>query len=362
MIASLRITGFRAFSDLSVERVGRVTLIVGRNNVGKTTLLEAVHLHASGANVLTAAARMLERRHEFEESELGDVDFMRLFFRPSDSHVDRFRISDIEQNDTLEVSTVWSWWEGQEEETNRRTGTTPPKDSDAELRLLAKHEGHDDVSIALDPQGGYYHARKRIRMDDRRPSSLLLPSAGFQAEEVDAAVLWDSIVLTDGEDHVMRAMQIIEPGLERIALVNAPKRRRKWERVERAAVAKIHGRAPLPLRSLGDGMNRLFELALGVVTVRQGGTFSVDEIDSGLHFTALIDVWRLIFESARALNVQVFATTHSWDCIQAFQQVAVDYPSDAILTRLQRAEDTLISEVFQGDELTIITREGIEVR
>lgn len=49
MLGSLRITGFRAFSDLTIERLGRVTLAVGKNNVGKTTLLEAVHLHASTA-------------------------------------------------------------------------------------------------------------------------------------------------------------------------------------------------------------------------------------------------------------------------------------------------------------------------
>lgn len=65
MLGSLRIKGFRAFSDLTIERLGRVTLVVGRNNVGKTTLLEAVHLHASTGSALPAARRILARRNEY---------------------------------------------------------------------------------------------------------------------------------------------------------------------------------------------------------------------------------------------------------------------------------------------------------
>ena len=65
MLGSLRITGFRAFSDLTVERLGRVTLVVGKNNVGKTTLLEAVHLHASGIYVGHMAHQILARRDEY---------------------------------------------------------------------------------------------------------------------------------------------------------------------------------------------------------------------------------------------------------------------------------------------------------
>ena len=56
MLNSLRVTNFRAFRDLHISRLGKVNLIVGRNNVGKTSLLEAVHLYSSGdvINAITA--------------------------------------------------------------------------------------------------------------------------------------------------------------------------------------------------------------------------------------------------------------------------------------------------------------------
>jgi predicted ATPase len=162
-------------------------------------------------------------------------------------------------------------------------------------------------------------------------------------------------VLTDREERIIEALSIVEPRLERIVMVKAGRSRR-------TAMAKVKGRSPLPLRSLGDGMNRLLEVALGLVSVGEGGTFLVDEIDAGLHFTTLVDVWRLVFEAAARLDVQVVATTHSWDCIEAFQQAAVAHPAEGVLVRLQRKDETFASEVFTEDDLTIISRESIEVR
>ena len=109
-------------------------------------------------------------------------------------------------------------------------------------------------------------------------------------------------------------------------------------------------------------MNRLFELALGLVNVENGGVFLIDEIDSGLHFTTLVDIWRVVFDAAARLNVQVFATTHSWECIEAFQKAATEHPEEGGLIRLERGEDGIRAESFSEEELAIITRESIEVR
>ena len=75
----------------------------------------------------------------------------------------------------------------------------------------------------------------------------------------------------------------------------------------------------VPLGSLGEGLRRMLGIALCLVTARDG-LLLVDEIDTGLYYSVLPDMWKLVFEVARRLNVQVFATTHSWDCISAFSQ------------------------------------------
>lgn len=357
MLDSLRISGFRAFPELTVQRVGRVNLVVGRNNVGKTTLLEAVHMHASGRNIFTAARRMLKRREEYLGEDLREVDLERLFYQHNGTRSETFTIGNGDGRDQLEVTWTWAWWDQAERTRIPKTSNDPPPEVDAERRFIARRQGQEDIRLSGLPRnnppgamggGGY--------LDRSRPMpSLLLPLSGFQTEAIDPATFWDGIVLTDREDRVIEALRVIEPSIERIVMVDRKGR-------HRSAVAKIRGRSPIPLRSLGDGMNRLFELAVGLVSVEGGGTFLVDEVDSGLHFTTLVDVWRLIFEAAVRLDVQVFGTTHSWDCIQAFQQAAMAYPSEGVLVRLQRTGDAIASEVFTEQDLAIITRESIEVR
>ncbi len=108
-------------------------------------------------------------------------------------------------------------------------------------------------------------------------------------------------------------------------------------------------------------MNRIFELALGLVNA-SGGLFLADEVENGVHYSAQEQLWRFIFEAASRLNVQVFATTHSWDCIEAFQRAASSHKEDGVLISLSRQDDEVKAAVFNERDIEIITRESIEVR
>ena len=78
---------------------------------------------------------------------------------------------------------------------------------------------------------------------------------------------------------------------------------------------------PIPIGSMGDGIWRLLGLALATVSA-QGGVLLVDEIDSGLHYSTMSDMWKIIWQTATKLDVQVFATTHSSDCWQSLASIA----------------------------------------
>ncbi len=98
----------------------------------------------------------------------------------------------------------------------------------------------------------------------------------------------------------------------------------------------------------------------------QDGILLIDEIESGLHYSVQPDLWRLVFEVARRLNVQVFATTHSWDCIEAFQEaIQQDSEGDGLLISLRAKADEpghVVAVLFDESELAIVTREQIKVR
>ena len=152
-------------------------------------------------------------------------------------------------------------------------------------------------------------------------------------------------------------MQIIEPDVERINFTSRP--------ISNSGILiKLHGQdEPIPLRSMGEGMHRILALAMAAVTV-ENGVLLVDEIDTGLHYQTQTDMWRLILEIAERLNVQVFATTHSWDCITAFQEALAQSEDSSVgkLFRLSRKDENIRAIEYTPDELSIAVRQSIEVR
>ena len=130
----------------------------------------------------------------------------------------------------------------------------------------------------------------------------------------------------------------------------------------RTAIVRAEGLPrPVPLRSFGDGLNRLFGIVLSLVNAK-GGLLLIDEFENGMHHTVQTDTWRAIFRLAGQLDVQVIATSHSWDAIEAFQVAAAEAQDEGVLIRLARKGEDVIPTLFREDELAIATREHIEVR
>ena len=125
--------------------------------------------------------------------------------------------------------------------------------------------------------------------------------------------LWEHIVLTPKEDIILDAFRILEPNLDRIAFLNLIS-------LEFSIKLKLKDNpTPVPLGSMGDGLYRILALIIALVNCEKG-ILLIDEVDTGLHYSALTKMWQLVIETARKLNVQVFATTHSWDALAAFQK------------------------------------------
>jgi len=109
-------------------------------------------------------------------------------------------------------------------------------------------------------------------------------------------------------------------------------------------------------------MQRMFGIALALVNAKDG-MLLIDEFENGLHYSVQPDLWRLIFQVARRLNVQVFATTQSWDCVEAFQKAAQeDTQNEGVLIRLESKKGKIVATLFDERQLGIATREQIEVR
>lgn len=387
MLDSLRIKNFRSLQDLEIARLGRVNLLVGKNNSGKSTVLEALRLYAGNAQrpLLEAIAQEHNERASVNDTDALEADSTSLPFqgfftgRRFPSNGDAIEIGSASTTaDRLSLSHGWLQELSTEpEEVNgelvRRTQRkflSPEQAADAQGDLepvIVVRKGERVL-----PPIGLNLVRRgvpRLAYASALPCSVI-PTQFIPMEEL--ALAWDDIVLTEREEVVKKALRLIEPHLENLAFVqpeaygaNTPALR---TRLSRTAMVKLKDTArPVPLNSMGDGMVRVLQLALKVYSAK-GGFLLIDEFENGLHYSVQKSVWNLLFELAEQHNIQVFATTHSWDCIESFTQVAVERKqTDGYLFRMGRSQRTsdqgrIIATAFDESALAHITQTDMEVR
>ncbi|RYD60538.1 MAG: ATP-binding protein [Verrucomicrobiaceae bacterium] len=374
LLPSFRIQGFRAFRDLEIPRLGRVNLIVGKNNVGKTTVLEALKVYANGAAAPWEVRRLLERRQELLRGTARDktqssIDIERIYFQsPNAFRHSSFQLGPCSDEAQLSIQSGWlitsvsSEEPGYKEEFFSASSEILPGESPGEEVLEVRYGG-------LPPRHSYLRSltdnvRGIPKLDMRRGARpelqgilncQYLPARGFDSSDI--GTLWDNVVLTSGEQSMLRALRIIASDIERISLVEDPRQ----QGLRYALIIKEKHTTPEPLHSMGDGMSRIFELALGLANSKEG-LFLIDEVENGVHYSAQEQLWRFIFEASSQLDVQVFATTHSWDCIAAFQKAASSHAENGMLISLAQVNGEIKTAVFDEKDLEIITRQSIEVR
>ena len=109
-------------------------------------------------------------------------------------------------------------------------------------------------------------------------------------------------------------------------------------------------------------MRRLLALSLSLVRT-DGGFLLIDEIDTGLHVSVMEEMWKLVVSTAQRSNVQVFATTHSYDCIRGLADFVESSPSLASEISVQKIENTLAEAVnLDAEQVRIVVWQDLEVR
>jgi len=373
VLTSLEIKNFRTFSHLFIERLGRVNLILGKNKVGKTTLLEALRLYAS-AWPPTTVMSILDERDEIARLPNGDgILLLHSLFRGRDpEREDEITIGEVGEQEGAFLATADFEMErpGQSDEAAAYSPVGRPR--------LKMTSGRLNCHVHPDGRWGYMIASgtQKWKVPEPPHEPPCLRSVGVQKKhEQTIADWWDAISLTDAESRVVDAMRPVAL-LRGVRFVSDGRRD-----AGRKAIARIEGfDEPMPLATLGDGVVRMFQIAVGLeyaavyaqrareenATLKNAPPLLlIDEVDAGIHHTLHVDLWRFIFRTARLLDVQVFATTHSWDCVKGFAEaIADDDEADGLVVRLERDEDEVATRaiVIDRKKLPIIARDAIEVR
>lgn len=375
MLRDLTIQGYRCFGDFSVDGLARVNLIVGANNSGKTSFLEAVHL-LSRQDDKNALPELMHARGEYVEfsNASGYTEYQyqisHLFYghQPQASgeavRGNAFQISTrVDSSLSLQAvlkrpeppSPESSWAKYLETQGSelRRVFTEA-----APLELTLMYYSSPDQLLRATP----YLANRDlfIRPGFSRFGGPYVPRSFVTTRNIDFAYLarlWDAITLTVEETRVLEALRILEQDVEGIRFTS------QLTSNSGAVIKLQHQPGPIPLGSMGEGMLHVLALAMSAVTARDD-VLLVDEIDTGLYHGVLADVWRLLIETAERLNVQIFATTHSWDCVAAFQEALSHQDSEEVgrLFRLEQYAGDIRAVPYSKDELEVAVRHAIEVR
>ena len=375
-IDSLELTQFRAFRELGIRGLGRVNLITGRNNAGKSSILEALRILTTNA-ALEVICDILRYREEdgagTDDDGHSSADADSLFqlsglfhgFPQLSTNPEPVTITTTGRSGPSTMTLGLDWFSETLDSSGayRLVPLNPnlPADSDRIAALVVKTGGEPRI-LRLDRVHRHLRRTRRVRpttSDGNSPAcSFVSPYAGYAGEGTELwEPLWDSIALTDSERDVIEALHIIDPAISAVSMVRGKSALRSRTAIVRANSIP----RPVPLRSFGDGLNRLFGLILSLINAR-GGVLLVDEFENGLHYTVQLDAWRTVFRLAQSRDIQVFATSHSWDTIEAFQKAAAETPDTGTLIRLARKGPDIIPTVFAEEELAIVTRDRIEVR
>ena len=138
---------------------------------------------------------------------------------------------------------------------------------------------------------------------------------------------------TDKEEYLNELLKKLNPRIESFKVINeTPK-------------CKVKDRY-IDLTEMGDGVRHLVSIVTSLYATENGHLF-IDEIENGIHYTVLDDIWNIVLKLSKELNVQVFATTHSKECIESFSRVQLKL-KDKQSSYFELAKEKSTNKIFMS--------------
>jgi len=273
-IKNIEIKNFKCFDDFKAEGFGRVNLIGGKNNVGKTAFMEAVCINVYPKNINNMTSVLMSPK------------FARTFLE-----LDRKALTQEERKFFLEaIEDYYSI-------SNINIIEFFIKDKDGEKKYFFKiNKKETTINI-----NNFSYEMERVK------NIKFLTNLGFinlQLKEV-----YEAVQIKDKEEILYKYINEFDKNILNFKIIGGDKPK-----------CKVKDGIYRDIDEFGDGLKHYISIICSLYACENGYLF-IDEIDNGIHYTQLDRVWEIILTLSKEQNVQVFATTHSKECIESFNRV-----------------------------------------
>ncbi|MFC1947866.1 ATP/GTP-binding protein [Chloroflexota bacterium] len=351
MYRQIKIENFRCFGLFSIDGCERINLISGNNNIGKTTLLEAIWLH-HGSPIPDLGIRLNSFRG------LSGTDAMKPLSE---------LFKNLDTDKTISILSVDDKERSRKTTLYLRETTIIPLDDEGYLPdertspMSGEFMGKEVVIECVDEEGVEsraiaYFTPTGVKFDkafrkQKTTARFLSSRRVFGNEYIE---LFSQLEAAKKKNEIIRILRLLEPRLKDITVI------------VRGGIPYIWGdigsSTLLPLQLMGDGFARWLLFILSLLNCRDGIVL-VDEIENGIYHSALDPMWQSLSEIARDYNVQIFATTHSAECVRAAHKAFSDSNLyDFKLYRLENINNQIESISYTKKMLDVAIDSGLEFR
>lgn len=374
MYESLLIKNFRCFPQIAFDNLQRVNLVAGENNVGKSAVLEALWLLGTPnqPELAQSLATIRGQMHLDPEDLLSDLFHGFDAGRPASISA---RGAWGDGRRTLEITRRESSTSARLTDKNGQSGSREHRQlyltTHSPLEIVFDYtDEHGDVHPStghwlqfkgsLPQMGTFWGAQvsqegiqAQRATSVKLPASVYLPPSSLRELAQEDVTLYSNLEVKGQSDFVLQALRQLDERIERITatVIKSP---------------MLHVNIGLDrlvsVAMLGDGASRFLSMILRF-QVAQNGMLFIDEVENGVHYTKLAAVWQQIRALADRFNVQVFATTHSRECIAAAHQAFHSSGDIGIaLHRIDMEQGIPVAKTYGYDGIEYALDEGFEVR
>jgi len=354
MIENIEIKNFKAFERLTLKEMTSVALVGGKNNVGKTSLLEALFMLLAKLNANPVLSQYARRGLGTTEAskEIAWAPIFHDFDPQQDIAISAELTKSVRE--TLHIKLKENIVPPSKQSESIREATGIKTDGGAILLdALELRYGEDERALLyMDLSKGCQLHIEHMRGPSTPVVYLDSRTRRHPTEEAQVFGNIDRI----GQTHrVVELLQVIEPGLESLSLIPLG-----GQPIIHAKLKDFSSKVPVALT--GEGMSRLLSIALALFEAR-GGIVLIDEIENGIHYTIQEQIWRAVARWSTELGSQVLATTHSYECLtNAHKALSAEGADLFTYFRLDQTPEGIVSKRLDHEMLGVALETGMEVR